>query len=147
MSLRKCTNVMFNSYLGTFQSNKWVEHVRHVMVVAREDGSVTMMAGAMVWWHLVMEMTAVSLGRRLMLIFGIPLHAICNVWLAHDGPEARDRTELFKIYALPCHAYFWYFSCYFCSCMLSEDTLHFVILVFVSSYCIAKLLLNASCYS
>ena len=32
-------------------------------------------------------------GQKTMGIdFGIPLHAICNKWLAHDGPEARDWT-------------------------------------------------------
>jgi len=31
--------------------------------------------------------------------FGTPLHAaICDIWPAHDGPEARDRTKLFFIY-------------------------------------------------
>ena len=84
--------------------------------------------GAMVWLHLLMEMT-INSQKTMGIDFGIP---------AHDGPEARDRTELFFIYT----SYFLAFFMSFCSCMLSKDTPHrdFVILLLcILHFIISKL--------
>ena len=60
-------------------------------------------------------------GQKTMGIdFGIPLDAICDIWIAHDGPE-RHVMELnffFPLYFLLPGIF--HMSC--CSRMLSEDT-------------------------
>ena len=80
--------------------------------------------GAMVWWHLFMEMTAVR--GRWALIFLSPF----TQFATNDWPmmDLKHVTELnFFLFTLPCHAYFLAFFMSFCSRMLSEDTPHFVI--------------------
>jgi len=90
--------------------------------------------GAMVWWHLFMEMTAVR--GRWALIFLSPF----TQFATNDWPmmDLKHVTELnFFLFTLPCHAYFLAFFMSFCSRMLSEDTPHFVILGYCA-FCISS---------
>ena len=81
--------------------------------------------------------------------FGIPLHAICDKWLAHNGPEACDWIELFNKFFLAMCLLFGNFVCLFvvACCLRTHQTFfilgysYIMIILMVSPLSITTLLI------